>query len=277
MHINSISCGQGAPSLYLIVMAGMELFPCDVVIVADTGWENDCLWSTGKRTTAKFFFDEVTKPLAEKMGMGAVFVRALDGNGNSLPPIPVDQRLNGKVEIDIPLFGSNGGKLKQSCTSKWKISAVRQELRRRGATTATTALGIHSGESHRLKDNDVAWQLRSWPLLDVAETPNGGLRDMGIGRRLSRESVIAEMDRLSIPYLVTTECDGCPHKDWARWQRTSQETINSLVVFESQFDGEYFLTKYRKPLDQALIDMELDDSKKGGGLFDICDEGYCFV
>ena len=43
MHIKSISCGQGAPSLFLIVMAGEGMFPADVVIVADTGWENDML------------------------------------------------------------------------------------------------------------------------------------------------------------------------------------------------------------------------------------------
>ncbi len=277
-HINSISCGQGAPSLYLIVMAGEKLFPCDLAVVADTGWETDCLWSTGQRTTAKDFFECVTKPLANSYGIDAVMVRAQDRLGNKLQSIPFYQKLGDKVEIDIPLHGSRGGKLKQSCTSKWKIAAIRQELRRRGATTATTALGIHSGESHRLKDNDVQWQRRSWPLLDVMDSDSGdGLKDMGIGKRLSREMVVNEMIARGIPYLITTECDGCPHKDFSRWDRTSSDTINELESFEASFAGEFFLTKHRVPLRQAILLMEEEERGKRGGLFDICDEGYCFV
>lgn len=204
MHINSISCGQGAPSLYTIVMAGTGLFPADVVIVADTGWETDCLWSNGNRSDAREFFNEVTEPLCREFGIEAKLVRANNGVGVPLLPIPDTQRLSEKVEIDIPLYGSMGGRLKQSCTSKWKVSAVRQELRRMGAETATTALGLHSGESHRLKRNDVQWQLRRWPLLDVEETHSGGLQDMGIGRRFSREFCTNQLKKMNIPYLVTS-------------------------------------------------------------------------
>ena len=277
-HINSISCGQGAPSLFLIVMAGEGMFPADVVIVADTGWENDMLWNTGQRTTAREFFEQVTKPLAESYGIDAAFVRAVDGNGDEQPPIHLDQRLVGdKVEIDIPLYGSRGGQLSQSCTQKWKVRAIRQELRRRGATTATTALGLHRREVHRIKPSDVQWQLSSWPLCDMMQTLDGGSVSMGIGKTWDRASIESEMNRRNVPYIVTSECDGCPHKDkdWARWQRTSPETIDELAAFEAQFDGQFFLTSYRKPLKEALALMEHDNST--GSIFDGCDSGYCFV
>jgi hypothetical protein len=275
-HINSISCGQGAPSLFLIVLAGEGRFPADVVIVADTGWENDMLWNTGERTTAREFFERVTKPLAASYGIDAAFVRAVNDIGLQLLAIPLDQRVNGKIEIDVPFFGSRGGRLHQSCTSKWKVGAIRQELRRRGATTATTALGLHLDEVHRVKLSDVQWHRSMWPLLDIAELPNGGARDMGIGGKWNRDQIQREMERRGIPYLVTTECDGCPHKDWARLQRTSPQTIDELAMFEAQFKDEFFLTKYRTPLKEALITMEKDNAQ-GAGLFDVCDSGYCFL
>ena len=287
MLINAISCGQGGPSLFLIVMAGEKLFPVDVVITADTGWENDMLWNTGQRTTAKEFFEQVTNPLAKSYGIDAYFVRSKDEVGGDYLPIPESitykQTLAGgemykspMYGIDIPLFGSNGGRLKQTCTSKWKIQAIRQQLRKLGATTARSALGLHSSEAHRVKESFVKWDLSCWPLLDLQQKNEGGVADMGIGRVYGRADIETELNKRGIPYLVTTECDGCPHKDWARWKRTSPETIEQLSQFEAQFGGEFFLTSYRKPLKEALQMMETDNDK-GQSLFDICDSGYCFV
>lgn len=282
-NINSISCGQGGPSLFLIVMAGEGLYPADVVIVADTGWENDMLWSTGDRTNAQLFFLNVTRPLANRYGIDAYFVRSKQDNGSDYLPIPESvlskQAVAGTEEhkseyygLDIPLFGSNGGRLRQSCTSKWKIQAIRQQLRRLGATTATSAMGLHRDEIHRVKpakEND--WQQLIWPMLDLGTNGN-----LGIGRTWSRIDVESELNRRNIPYLVTTECDGCPHKDWARWNRTSQQTIEELAAFEATFDGQFFLTPYRKPLKEAIALMENDNTKQLD-LFDSCDSGYCFV
>lgn len=262
---------------FLIVLAGEGAFPADVVIVADTGWENDMMRNDGRRTTAREFFEEVTKPLANSYGIDAAFVRAIDGDGNAKMAIPDDQRIsNEKIEIDIPLYGSRGGRLMQSCTSKWKVGAIRQELRRRGATTAMTALGLHRSEAHRIKPSDVDWQQSCWPLCDIRQDAIKGIAPMGIGRTWDRASVYTAMERAGVPYLISSECDGCPHKDFARWQRTSPETIEQLAAFEAQFGGEFFLTKYRKPLREALALMR-SDNEKGANLFDICDSGYCFV
>ena len=283
-HINSISCGQGAPSLFLIVMAGeLKLFPADCVIVADTGWENDCLWSTGERTTAREFFDVVTKPLAAQYGIDAVMVRSRNENGEDYLSIPdyITSKVNedskyGYASIDIPMFGSDGGRMKQSCTSKWKIQAIRQELRRQGATSSTTALGLHLDEVHRCKPSQVKWDVSIWPLVDMGQRQDGSIGGLGIGRSWSRIDIQGEMERRGIPYLVTTECDGCPHKDWKRWKRTSPATIDELAEFEAQFNGEFFLTNHRIPLKESLARMEADNAI-GANLFDGCDSGYCFV
>lgn len=293
MHIDSISCGQGAPSLSLIVMAGNGLFRADLVIVADTGWENDMLWSTGERTTAKEFFEQVTRPLAQRYGIDAAFVRSLRENGEPYDPIPISiakkHKLAGTPEfpapyygIDIPMYGSNGGQLNQSCTSKWKIQAIRQELRRRGADTAICAQGLHREEAHRVKPSDMKWVKNCWPLLDWGEDMDGNQRELGIGREYSREDTQDILAQVGVPYLVTTECDGCPHKDIARWRRTSPETLAELAELEQMFDGEFFLTEPRLPLLQGIESLAIKPKRArrgqaGASLFDSCDSGYCFV
>ena len=261
MHINSIACGQGAPSIWLIIEAGRGLFPADLVQVYDTGNENDMLWSTGQHTTAGEFFEQVTKPLAEEFGVEAVFVRANDGNGNPRPPLHLDQRNNGKVEIDLPMFGSNGGRLMQSCTDKWKKQAGRQELRRRGATSATTYLGLTMDEVHRIKQNDVRWEHLEWPLITM--------------KKMYRAEIEREINKMNIPYIIRSQCDFCPHKNLFRWRNSSPGTIAAAAKFEAEVGkGEFFLTDLRIPLIDALRNLEDGQSMS---FFDTCDSGYCFT
>lgn len=269
MHINSISCGQGAPSLYLIVLAGQGVFDADVVIVADTGNENDMLWSNGRRSDAGVFFNEVTGPLSEKYGMDAVFVRSLDKDKNPLPPLHLKQSYDGgKVKIEMPLFGSGDGRLRQTCTDKYKKRAIKQELRRRGARTATCALGLTMDEVHRIKQSPEKWEVLTWPLITIIR--EGGKR----GWR--REEIQTEMDQLDIPYIVRSQCDYCPHKNLFRWQMSSEETIEAAACWEREVGkGDYFLTPERRPLKEALERMAGRWPEKT--LFDTCDSGFCFV
>lgn len=166
-HLHSIACGQGAPSLYLIHLGSTGLFKVDLVQVYDTGNENDLLWNTGQRSTAQEFFEAVTKPLSNKFGFEAVFVRANDSQGKPIPPLHLVQKYEDTIKIDMPLFGKNGGRLRQTCTDKYKKRAGRQELRRRGAKTATVYLGLTMDEVHRIKPNDVQWETLDWPLITM--------------------------------------------------------------------------------------------------------------
>lgn len=247
----------------MIVMAGQGKLPATHVIVADTGDENDMLWSNGRRTDARTYFEEVTQPLAEEMGLTAAFVRAVDKDKVQLPPLHLTQHLAAEdkpYNIDMPLFGSRGGRLKQSCTSKYKVATIRQQLRRWGATTATTAIGFTISEVHRIKPDDVKWCTKTYPLVDHG---------------IHRATAIQRLSDMGIPYLITTECDKCPHKDWARWKRTSPDAIREAAKFEAAFDGEFFLTQYRVPLPDAIDLMSSDDRYQM--LLSSCDTEYCFV
>lgn len=257
MHIETISNGMGAPSMYLLVMAAKGEIPAKLSITGDTGSENDMLWSNGRRTTSKVYFDEIIEPFAKDNGLEAVIVRSLDENGN--PLIPIVDLLKSGSTAGVPLFGSNGGKLNQACTSKYKIRAVRQELRRRGATTARVALGLTITEVHRIKPADVQWCENYWPLIDV---------------KLYRQDINERLEKMGIPWLITTECDNCPHQNLARWRRRTPETIGKLTEIEGGLEGLYF-TKYLIPLNEAIKKMEEEESLN---LFnDSCDSGYCFV
>lgn len=263
MHINSISCGQGAPSIYLLVMAKQGIFPADIVIVADTGDENDMLWNTGERTTAGEFFERVTRPLAEEFGLEAAFVRAVNKNGKPLPAIHHDQTIksNGIISIDMPLFGVNGGRLRQSCTSKWKKSAIRQELRRRGAKTATTYLGLTMDEVERVKPNtDIKWETLAWPMIMI--------------QKIYRAEIETHLQKMGIPWLKRSQCDKCPHGDLFRWEMHTEQSIDEAAEFEASFNGEFFLTEYRIPLKEAI---KLMKSRKPPNSFLSCDGGYCFT
>ena len=284
MHIEAISNGLGAQSIYMLVMAAEGGIQARLSITADTGWENDRLWSDGTRSTAREYFDRVVLPFATEYGIEAVMVGAVMSDGTPVPPLGEWMRSfveSGQLNhIKIPLFGSNGGRLRQSCTSRKKVAAIRQELRRRGATSARTAHGLHRGEVTRMKGHsgrveggfytltsiDVQWHSHYYPIIEAG---------------LFRSDVQGELTKRGIPYLLSTECDGCPHKDWARWARTSPHVIDDLADMESRMNGQFFFTDKRIPLRDALKMMKREAEEKAAthpaAMFDDidfgCDEG----
>ncbi|MCP4363172.1 MAG: hypothetical protein GY796_34660 [Chloroflexi bacterium] len=254
MHVEAISNGMGSQSVYLLVLAIEGHIECDVSVSADTGSENDRVWSTGERTSSKEYFERVIYPLATKNGIDAVFVRAKDKDGQELPAI-VDLLKKGKT-AGVPLFGDNGGRLNQSCTSKYKIRAVRQELRKIGAKTARVALGLTVSEVERIKPSDVKWCENYWPLVEFG---------------VYRSEIQARLTQAGIPFLLSTECDFCPHKDKARWDRTARDMIDEIEKIEDGLPGLFF-TSNRIPIKESI-------KKQNSGQLEFgCDDGgYCWV
>ncbi len=291
MHIGYVANGMGSQSMYLLYLAAQKRIPATISITADTGWENDCDLNDGTKTTALRFFNEQLKPLADSWGIDAYFVRAVDNKGVPLPPLPEYLALaaeRGKAG-PVPLFGSKNGRLMQSCTEKWKIRAMRQQLRRMGATTASSAQGILWSERSRRVKGIYAGNENGYDLYRTAYTDGKGkvietkwlthyypLVDL----KMNREDVRAECDRLNIPYLISSECAGCPHADPWRWLRRSPGTIQQLVQLERSFNGEYFFTQGLKPLDETVAAMRKAADAQGN-LFDIadfgCTDGVCGV
>lgn len=291
----TLSNGQGSQSQYLLYLISQGKFPATHSITADTGSEKENTWNTGERTSAEEYFNQVTKPFADKWGIDARFVRATEGRKVKVPLPSIEDWLKRELErarrgervaqfgsMPLPLYGSNGGRLKQTCTDKWKIQALKQEARRLDATFVYSAQGIHAAEAWRRakgvyygkwlgfdafhtvnSTGEVeSWMMHCYPLVDL---------------QIDREGCRQALDRLDIPYLVTSECDICPHQDKARWLRLSDERINELTELESKWEGVYWLTSHHKPLRQVINNWrkELptisDDTASG------CDSGFCFT
>lgn len=256
-HFEAINNGMGGPSMYMMVLAGQGKIPATLSITADTGWENDCLLSDGRRVTAQEFYSDVIVPVGIEFGIETAFVRSQDKDGNALPGLGEQMRRG--VIAGVPTFGSNGGRLAQGCTGKYKVRAIRQELRRRGATSARCALGLTMSETHRMKQSDdVAWHTVCWPLIEA---------------KLYRATIEDRLTAMGIPFMVTSQCDGCPHQDYARWSRLAPGTISDIVKIEAGLNGTQFLTDRRKPLAQALEEMAARRPEKS--IFDLCEGGYC--
>ena len=275
-HLESVCNGLGAPSLLLLIMALRKEIPATVSITADTGWELDRKWNTGRRSTNEEYFNEVIKPLCNGTHVQASFVRAVNKSGLRHPAI-IDHlkacAASGQ-RPSVPMFGSRGGRLTQTCTDKWKIRAMRQEARRMGAKFNRNAQGIHFAEAdRRVKglwmgcymradgvsdaacgkwnvyrttvienkiEKPIKWQAHYYPLVDL---------------KMRREDVYRAVEKEGVPYLLSSECDGCPHKDLARWERTSPEVLQELAAVEAKFNGSYFLTPNRVPLLEAIEQM----------------------
>jgi len=203
-------------------------------------------------------------------------------------------------QAKIPLFGSRGGRLKQACTQRWKISAVRQQLRRMGATSARYGLGLYYSlkEIARMKGANPekhADGFTSWNDID------GTIRDKKTGTvkpkiskwtrryyplihfQLSKTDCEQALLAAGIPWIVSSECDMCPHQDKARWLRLPEERLNQIIDVERKMNGEFFFTDARIPLDQRIqqwrneqeqqgMDWEWDKEEHG-----CASDGFCLV
>lgn len=293
-NVNYVANGLGGQSMYLLYLASQKKIPATISITADTGWENDCDMMDGTKTTAEEFFYKYVKPFGDKWMIGTSFVRTTIKDGSNLLSIPdylIEKNALGKDKaMPVPMFGSDGGRLKQTCTDKWKISAMKQECRRLGATTARSAQGIHYGErARRVKGkyigtedgwsiyqtekynkktkilSTVKWLSHYYPLVDL---------------QMDREAVGREMEKLGLPYLISSECCGCPHADPWRWLRRTDETIESVAQIEDMYKGQMFFTSQRRPLREVIAEMKAFRDNQGQ-LFDEsnfdCTGGWCGI
>lgn len=286
MHIEAISNGLGAPSMYLVLLAQRGIIPATFSITADTGAENDRLMNTGERITAGEYFARVVEPLCHEIGITPLFARARDKDGAEMPGLEEwvgDYVAAGKLNhVKIPLFGSDGGRLRQACTGRMKVAAIRQTLRRLGATSARQAMALHRGEVRRMKGANGRVEAGFYTLNDM---DNGGVVKWAshyypmIDRGETREHAREQLDKAGIPWLLSSECDFCPHQDWARWSRHTEETIARVAAMEAKMDGQFFFTDKRIPLREALPLMQAEwDAKRAGSMFDDdpdfgCNEG----
>lgn len=251
-----------------LVLRKRKLLRADVSMTADTGSENDCLWSTGERTDAREFYEKVIVPYCREIGIDAVFVRTNDKDGNPLPPLH-EAMILGDTPKFVPVFGSRMGRMRQECTDKWKIRAMSQEARRRGATTLRSAIGLNYGEMDRVSGRVVGKsKLDGYTTFQCGTTNKAGVFEAVkwqtkyypfIDRKMNREDCQKLCDEEGLPYIVSSQCDMCPHKNGDRWQRSTPATVEWAAGLEARFGGNFFLTDQRIPLQLAIPNMKTSE------------------
>lgn len=264
--IDALSNGLGGQSTLLLHWAAERRIPARFSITADTGSEEDRVMSDGTRTTAREFFDKHVAPMCRRSGIGAFFVRSKFKDGSEFPALHEQMAAGGLERQNVPMFGSDGGRLRQTCTDKWKMRAIRQCLRQLGAKRARNAVGIHYGEAWRRISGTpqllFTWRnlsYRTYQTVDGRKPPKP-IRWMShyyplVDSMMNREAVRDELNRLGLPYLKTSECDFCPHQDDERWLSHTPESLERSAKLEEVYDGEFFFTDRRIPLLLAVEDM----------------------
>lgn len=92
---------------------------------------------------------------------------------------------------------------------------------------------------------------------------------------MGRDAVRAKLNELGIPFLLSSECDHCPHKDDSRWLASSAETIERVATLEDKYGGDFFFTDKRIPLRLAVEEMR-KNPKPHDSVFG-CKNGLCGI
>lgn len=298
-HLHIISNGLGGPSMAQLILAAQKKVPSCISITADTGWENDRLMvetpvSDGTRMTAAEYYQRIVLPYCQAHGIEAHFVRAADKRGRMMPTLwqhTLEMIEKGKLShIKIPLFGSDGGRLRQACTSRWKIAGINQCARDLGAKTAVFYQAIVMDEVPRRIKGINPIKHGRFTVYDQIERrvkyldDNGHLQERLVIRkwakvcyplvdlRMFRRDAAQVCIAAGVPYLITSECDGCPHQDIDRWDRHTPEVLHQIAKAEARMDGQFFFTDARVPLLEAL--PILRDRKRSEWAIDFgCESG----
>ena len=197
-----LSLGAGVQSSTCALMCEHgEIEPPLVAIFADTGWEPREVYAH-------------LEWLAGAVSFPIVVVSA----GNLRKDIGSDKR--GMVRMPLYTEGDDGsvGRLRRSCTDKYKLVPIGREVRRRlglahgqrapKGTMVTAIIGISADEAHRAKTAPQAWITKEYPLLD---------------RRMQRGHCIQWLKTHGYPTPPRSACCGCPFHNDVEWRHLKAE------------------------------------------------------
>lgn len=181
--------------------------------------------------------------------------------------------------LSIPVrMADTGAPGRRRCTADYKMRVVSRWLRERGATAdspASVLVGISYDEIERIGNHRPILSERvEYPLVD---------------RRLSRdEDCKAIITNAGLPLPPKSSCYFCPFRkpsDFARMRRDRPELFEKAAALEAtliarrQLLGKdpVYLTRFGKPLAEAINGELQEGLDFGTGPGETCDEGYCWT
>jgi hypothetical protein len=171
------------------------------------------------------------------------------------------------------------GMLPKQCSSEFKTRVIAREVRRLlgvekgervpAGTVVEQWLGISMDEMQRMKDAELGWQRNRFPLIEA---------------RMSRRDCLAWLRRNNYPEAPKSACIFCPYHTDRQWREIlSSEDRERLIAFDQAIrpgfhgmEGEAFLHRQRKPIDQVDLSTPADRGQIEFGFLQEC-EGVCGV
>jgi len=273
-----LSLGGGLQSSTIVeMMVEGELSPVDLVLFADTGDEPDYVYSQVGYLKGRLQLINV--PL-EIVSIGDM-IKHYHEPWRRFATLPVFTKL-----------GDNIGKMPRHCTHDYKINPIEKRVRRgllelgkateqsNGAIRINKGvqiecwLGISLDEVQRMKENKHKWVFNRWPLIE---------------KRMTRLDCSNWLSQRGLPVPRKSSCRICPYHndDHFRWMKDYRPDDWKHVVEFDDFlrngngkittsaRGELFLHKSCVPMSE--VDLSNQQDKGQLEMFDVCDEGYCFI
>jgi hypothetical protein len=277
LQVLSLGAGVQSTTVLFLSIHG-ELPPLDAVVFADTGWEPQAV------------YDHFAWIERQMQDIDAPFslTRVSEGDlrNDSLGLTPGRVRF-ASVPYHIENPDGTPSMGRRSCTSEYKITPVERFIRREllglrkgqraPAKCVEQWMGISTDEMRRVRVSRDHWRDFRYPLV----------YELG----MSRQDCLDWMEAQGYPRPPRSSCVGCPYHSNHEWRSLTPEEFQDAVEFDrairkgataygkgegGQLDGEAFLHRSRKPLDE--VDLRTDVEKGQGLLFPpedmICD-GMC--
>jgi|TARA_R110002110_G_C13299760_1_gene704247 3'-phosphoadenosine 5'-phosphosulfate sulfotransferase (PAPS reductase)/FAD synthetase len=266
--MRTFSFGGGVQSTAVLVLQAENRLPepYDVFLFANVGDDSE-------HPATIDYFNNVHKPYAEKHGIRLIEIKRVKRDGTS--PTLLKHLKTQERSIDIPVHIGHGGPSNRNCTATYKIHVVRKWQRQNGSSRenpAVCGLGISVDEIQRARtESGFPDQTLEYPLIDL------GLR---------RSDCVTIHNEAGLPTVPRSACWFCPFHNKEGWRRTKRhnpELFQQAVELERMLGDRAvelgkdrsYLSRYRKPLDQAIEDQLTLDGFDDGP--DSCDSGSCFT
>jgi hypothetical protein len=244
------SYGGGRQTVAMCILVAKGVLPKpDVVVMADTGRENQSTWD---------YLKAYTRPLLKTLGLDVEIA------SHDLATVDI---YSGNGDLLLPAF-TQTGKLIGFCSNEWKKRVCDRHLRATGRTQGTRWLGLAFDEKRRWVDlhnrQEGKWKVVC-PLVDLM---------------LNTDACLTIIENFGWPLPMTSSCWMCPHKRNAQWRHLRnnypeqwQQAIQlDREIRENDERGGVFVHHSRVPLDKA--DISYDESPT---VERKCSLGMCFV
>lgn len=265
-ELRIISLGWGVQSFALAAMSALgELPSVDAAIHADTQHEK----------TRTYAFAEKWTPWLVERGVNVITVA-------DVKAATVFYRKNGQVGLPVfTIKDSDGskGKLRRSCTQRWKIAPQRRHiskmLKAHGLKKTPGVVeqwfGITLDEWDRMGDSHVRYVQNRYPFMEMFDPP------------MSRLDVMNWLDRKGLEIPPKSACVFCPFHSREQWREVRdsgngdwQKAIDIDRLMRYKRPGyTCYVHNARVPLEE--VDLRTEQEHGQLELFSEECTGYCFL